>query len=171
MVTLPSRLSPASRPEKLDRAIRPQTAAEPPLSVSAASAKDDPISTSGAVRVRDCIPVRSRSSVSWRSQSDKTPRRAWFSFSASVVASDFASGGAVRPMGCPASRTVTPAVREARRRSSTASSTWPETVRPNRASHAFGIASVFSIVPVAVPSARYAPDGLESVSVSVALSD
>ena len=40
-------------------------------------------------------------------------------------------------------------------------------MRPNRAIHACGIASVFSIVPVATPSARYAPDGFVSVSVSV----
>ena len=54
-------------------------------------------------------------------------------------------------------------------RSSTASSTCSATVRPNRESHACGMWSVFSIVPVASLSARYAPDGFESVTVSVSL--
>ena len=52
-------------------------------------------------------------------------------------------------------------------RSSTASRTCSATVRPNRAIHACGIRSEFSIVPVASPSARYAPDGFDSTSVSV----
>ena len=48
-----------------------------------------------------------------------------------------------------------------------ASTTWLPTVRPKRTIHAAGIWSQFSIVPVAVASARYAPEGFESVSVSV----
>ena len=53
-------------------------------------------------------------------------------------------------------------------RSSTASRTWSATVRPKRASHACGIASEFSMVPVASPSAmRTFSDGLDSVSVIV----
>ena len=39
--------------------------------------------------------------------------------------------------------------------------------RPKRASSAAGIRSVFSIVPVASPSASHAPDTFDSVSVSV----
>ena len=60
-----------------------------------------------------------------------------------------------------------PGVRGALSRASTASSTWPVTVRPKRASHAAGIASVLSIVPVAVPSAISARYGAESLSVMV----
>ena len=43
------------------------------------------------------------------------------------------------------------------------------TVRPKRASHAFGIASEFSMVPMAVASLSQAlpPRGLESVSTNV----
>ena len=48
-----------------------------------------------------------------------------------------------------------------------ASTTWPATVRPKRASHAFGIGSEFSIVPVASASRSRAPDAFERVSVSV----
>ena len=52
-------------------------------------------------------------------------------------------------------------------RGPTASSTCSATVRPKRASHALGMWSVFSIVPVASPSARYAPEGFDSTSFSV----
>ena len=43
-------------------------------------------------------------------------------------------------------------------------------MRPNRASHARGIGSSLVIVPTAVPSAMYAPEGLDSVTVIVSLS-
>ena len=46
---------------------------------------------------------------------------------------------------------------------------WSEAVRPNRASHAFGIASVLMIRPVAVPSSMAAPEALLSVNVSVSV--
>ena len=48
-----------------------------------------------------------------------------------------------------------------------ASTTCPARVRPNRASHAAGMWSVFSIVPVATPSAIAAPDDAVSRSVKV----
>ena len=48
-----------------------------------------------------------------------------------------------------------------------ASVTWSATVRPKRASHACGIGSEFTIVPVASPSPMRAPEGFESVSVCV----
>ena len=48
-----------------------------------------------------------------------------------------------------------------------ASTTWPATVRPKRASHAFGIGPEFSIVPVASASRIRAPVGSDKVSVSV----
>ena len=54
-------------------------------------------------------------------------------------------------------------------RAVTASITWLPTVRPNRVIHAWGIGSVFTMVPVAVPSASSAPNGRESVRVSVSL--
>ena len=67
----------------------------------------------------------------------------------------------------PASVARTPAVRGAASRASTTLSTWSVTVRPNRASHAAGMWSVFSMVPVATPSAITAPVAAESRSVSV----
>ena len=42
-------------------------------------------------------------------------------------------------------------------------------MRPNRVIHAFGIASVLLMVPIAEPSAMRAPDAFESVSVIVSL--
>ena len=63
---------------------------------------------------------------------------------------------------CPARFAPMPGVRGALNRASTASRTWPVTVRPKRASHAAGIAPVLSIVPVAVPSAISAPYGAET---------
>ena len=67
----------------------------------------------------------------------------------------------------PASVARAPASRGAVSRASTASSTWPVTVRPKRASHAAGISSVFSIVPVAAPSAIRAPAAFVSRSVTI----
>ena len=58
-------------------------------------------------------------------------------------------------------------MRGAARRASTASSTWSVTVRPKRASHACGMWSAFSIVPVATPSAIRAPVAAVSRSVKV----
>ena len=74
-----------------------------------------------------------------------------------------------QPMRWPASDTSTPGARAARIRLSTAPSTCSATVRPNRASHARGIASAFSMVPVALASASFTlvGDGFESASVSV----
>ena len=56
-----------------------------------------------------------------------------------------------------------------RSRASTASTTWPATVRPKRANHACGIASVFSMVPVAVASLSHAlpPEALLKASVKI----
>ena len=51
----------------------------------------------------------------------------------------------------------------------TASTTWLPTVRPKRIIHSRCNGSLFTIVPVAVPSSMRAPDALESVSVSVSL--
>ena len=48
-----------------------------------------------------------------------------------------------------------------------ASTTWPATVRPNRAIQAFWSGSALTMVPVAVPSAIRAPDALDSTSVMV----
>ena len=53
------------------------------------------------------------------------------------------------------------------RRALTASTTCPATVRPKRASHAFGIGSVLAIVPVASPSPINAPEGFDNVNVNV----
>ena len=56
----------------------------------------------------------------------------------------------------------------ASKRALTASATWLPTVRPKRASHADGIGSEFSIVPVATPSAITAPPvGFDSETVNV----
>ena len=55
------------------------------------------------------------------------------------------------------------------RRWPSASTTCDPTVRPNRTIHASGIGSELLMVPIAEPSARYAPDGFDSVSVSVSL--
>ena len=55
------------------------------------------------------------------------------------------------------------------RRWPSASTTWLPTVLPNRIIQALGIASVLLMVPVAQPSARYAPEGFESVIVNVSL--
>ena len=70
-------------------------------------------------------------------------------------------------IGCPPSVTCEPPPDEPSSRAATASTTWSATVRPKRASHAFGIASEFRIVPVASPSRIRAPEAFESVSVSV----
>ena len=53
------------------------------------------------------------------------------------------------------------------RRPPNASSTFSAAVRPNRTSHAFGIASEFTMVPVASLSSIRAPEAFESVNVSV----
>ena len=50
-----------------------------------------------------------------------------------------------------------------------ASTTWLPTVRPKRTIHAFGIGSLFSMLPVAVASAMRAPLGFKSVSVIVSV--
>ena len=71
------------------------------------------------------------------------------------------------PSACPATRARPPAPRGASRRASTPASTCSATVRPNRASHALGIGSAFSIVPVATRSAMAAPCAFESLSLNV----
>ena len=126
------------------------------------SANEEPVSSSRGATERD--PVRlSRASASPASQVEKSSRRACASVSSSTSASDAAAA----PIRWPATVTCTPACGAERMRSSTASSTCSATVRPNRESHACGIRSEFSIVPTASPSARYAPDGFDSTSVSV----
>ena len=81
-----------------------------------------------------------------------------------------APSGATDPITrWPARVSSTPGDRGASIRASTASITCSATVRPKRAIHAFGIGSVLTIVPVAVPSAICAPNGDDSVSVSVSL--
>ena len=67
----------------------------------------------------------------------------------------------------PATRPSKPAWRGAWIRASTCSTTCTAAVRPNRAISARGIASVFLIVPVAEPSARYAPEAFMSTRLSV----
>ena len=81
----------------------------------------------------------------------------------SVSASGTAPGAPVRRIP----PTVTCDGAPPSRRSPSASTTCEPTVRPNRTIHARGIWSVFSIVPVATPSAITAPDAAESRSVSV----
>ena len=54
-----------------------------------------------------------------------------------------------------------------RNRPSMASTTWSDAARPKRASHACGIGSAFSMVPIAEATDRYAPEALLSASVNV----
>ena len=81
--------------------------------------------------------------------------------------SDSASGTAPgAPMrGMPPTVTCEPLAPS--RRCVNASITWLPTVRPNRTIHAPGMWSELLMVPVAVPSSRYAPEAFESASVSV----
>ena len=67
----------------------------------------------------------------------------------------------------PASRARKPRSRGAAIRSSIVVTTCSAVARLKRAKSAAGIRSAFSIVPVASPSARYAPEAFDSVSVSV----
>ena len=77
-----------------------------------------------------------------------------------------------RGRASPASVASTPERGAARSRAPTASITCSATVRANRASHARGIAPVFSMVPVAVASESQAllPEALLKVSVKVSSS-
>ena len=70
----------------------------------------------------------------------------------------------------PAMRPSKPGLRGASMRSSIWSMTWTAAVRPKRAISARGIASLLSIVPVAVASSSTALVGFDSVSVSVSSS-
>lgn len=71
------------------------------------------------------------------------------------------------PIRLPGTRASTPGCRGAEMRSSTCSTMCTAAVRPKRAMSAAGIASWFSIVPVAVALVSTAPEGFDNVSVSV----
>ena len=160
-VTSPSSVSSPSRPSKRDTAPRPHSAPKPVSVLPPVSANDEPVSSSRPLtsRVSKRLPCVSSSSL--RSHFENASSRA------SASRRSASSSVAPPPSRCPATLASTPGARGASSRLSTASSTWLATVRPNRASHALGIASVLSMVPVASPSSIVAPDGLESVNVIV----
>ena len=139
----------------------------PPPPGSPVSAKDEPVSSSRSVTVRTCRRGSSSSCAPGRAPSrSQSPSAASFARAASSSRAS-ASAAEPPPIRCPASVTSTPGARGAASRASTASIACSATVRPKRASHACGIASEFSIVPVAAPSAMRAPTGFESLSTIV----
>ena len=71
------------------------------------------------------------------------------------------------PTSRPANRARKPGSRGFAIRSSTCSTTCSADARPNRAISAAGSRSAFSIVPVASPSSRRAPDAFDSASTNV----
>ena len=152
LVTSPSSERALWRPSRRVIAPRPHSATIPPAALPPATAKDVPVIRSRSVTARERKPATPSSPSAPRSR-----------------AGNVALSGENPPPTCsPATRTSTPGRGASLRRRATASMTCAATVRPKRASHAFGIGSSFSIVPVPVPSAMRAfSDGLESVSVSV----
>ena len=130
----------SSVPENRDSTPRPQIPAVPPFAVPVASENELPVRRSRPVM------LRSPKVLSSSSRTSRVPP----GVSASPAMVRFVPG-----LGGPASRVFA------------ASTICSATVRPKRESQAAGMWSLFSMVPVASPSARYAPDGFESVTVSV----
>ena len=165
-------MSGPSRPLNDDDAPRPQSATDgPPSSGAAVSENAVWASTSRPVMLRVSARASpSRSSVpashcasrsaSRRASSSPMPAAAVPSAPPAPDPDPGAHDGSAWPpsVACP------PAVRGASSRAPTASTTCSASVRPNRASHAFGILSVFSIVPVASRSPSRAPSTFESRS-------
>ena len=171
---------------------RPQSETRPaPPAASAVSAKEVPVRKSRPVTARernvarlpspepapDHDPGSSRRSPGSQSVSVASPACALASSAFASEAASLASSpepGPSRPPGrdppshdgraSPARRASTPARGAARSRSLTASSTCSATVRPNRASHAFGMWSLFSMVPDATASAMIAPSSFHRYS-------
>ena len=171
-----------SRPLNEDDAPRPQSAIDgPPSSGAAVSENAVCVSTSRPVMLRSSARASaSRSSVPASHCASRSASRSaaasWspaaavppvpLSFAAPGPAAD-PEPGAQDGSACPPSVAWAPAARGASSLACTLSTTCSATVRPNRASHAFGILSVFSIVPVASRSPSRAPATFESRSRNV----
>ena len=196
VVTSPSRTRPSASPSKRDAAARPQAVQAVPVPFASAPPRDSrnelPSSSSRSLRLRvsrraaasSPPPSPQRAQAVPRSPPAPSPeiRSANAAKVSAAAALSRVSPPAAPPedgplpappatpstgIRCPPSVTCEPPPGEPVSRSVTASTTWSATVRPKRASHACGIGSEFSIVPVASPSRIRAPDAFESVSVSV----
>ena len=181
-------MGPRSRPSKRVSAPRPQSETRPaPPAASSVIANEVPVRKSRDVTARERNVNRLPSPESAPDHGPGSSRSQSVSAASSacdLALSTFASAAASpasspelslsRPpdrdppshngRASPARRASTPARGAARNRSSTASSTCSATVRPKRDSHAFGMWSLFSMVPFATASAMVAPTAFVSIS-------
>ena len=140
-----------SRPSNRDHAPRPHNAADGASSGTDVSANPLPASSSRPAMVcgSSGVPATSRAN-------DSSCSRAASSTSMPPP-----------PSSCPASHACAPPPRGSSSRACTPATTCSASVRPNRASHARGIASAFSMVPTASSSTIQAPCAFRSFSRNV----